>query len=336
MKYIIYGRNRKTAHLALFLSLLLSCAAWAGDKEAETDQNAEANKNAAEDSQELPEAEDGLSVKNEWDFVESSMDISGGIPENAGGRLERIRETGVLTVATEPYFAPQEFIDPTKNGQDQYVGSDMEMAKRIAQRMEAELVIVPLEFTEVLEGMIEGKYDLAISGLAYTPGRARSMELSKGYYFTDEEAAVGLLIREEDKDLIKGIADLSDKNIIAQSGSLQEAVMAENVTAYREFRRVPSVQDVYLALEHKETDAGMTDVDTAKQYIRKNPDCHLMLVPGVEFSLEEECKGDRVAAPLGETELICFVNGVIDELLQSGEYDKWYDEYTEFAAQLEE
>ena len=31
-------------------------------------------------------------------------------------RLEEIKERGVLTVATEPYFAPNEFIDPTKQG----------------------------------------------------------------------------------------------------------------------------------------------------------------------------------------------------------------------------
>ena len=35
--------------------------------------------------------------------------------------------------------------------------------------------------------MTEGKYDLAISALAYTPERAEAMNLSNGYYFDDEE-----------------------------------------------------------------------------------------------------------------------------------------------------
>ena len=51
-------------------------------------------------------AEEGVFIENEWNFVDASMDISGGIPENAGGVLGRIREQGVLRVATEPYFAP--------------------------------------------------------------------------------------------------------------------------------------------------------------------------------------------------------------------------------------
>ena len=33
--------------------------------------------------------------------------------DTEGGRLAEIKERGVLQVATEPYFAPNEFIDPT-------------------------------------------------------------------------------------------------------------------------------------------------------------------------------------------------------------------------------
>ena len=39
---------------------------------------------------------------------------------------------GVLTVATSPDFAPMEFTDPTKQGQDMYVGFDITLAKYIA------------------------------------------------------------------------------------------------------------------------------------------------------------------------------------------------------------
>ena len=67
-------------------------------------------------------AEEQAFVENEWNFVDGSMDVSHGIPETANGVLARIRERGVLRVATEMYFAPQEFIDPDLEGQDAYVG----------------------------------------------------------------------------------------------------------------------------------------------------------------------------------------------------------------------
>ena len=36
---------------------------------------------------------------------------------------------GVLTVATSPDFAPMEFVDATKEGQDMFVGFDVTQAK---------------------------------------------------------------------------------------------------------------------------------------------------------------------------------------------------------------
>ena len=50
--------------------------------------------------------------------------------------------------------------------------------------------------------------------------------------------------------------------------------------------------------------------------------------------MEEQFKGDRVAAKKDEIMLICFVNGVIDELIESGEYGEWFKEYTDYAAEL--
>ena len=274
-------------------------------------------------------------VENEWNYVDGSMDVSEGIPANAMGVLARIKETGRLRVATEPYFPPQEFIDPNKFDQARYVGSDMELAKLIAQRMGVELEIVPMEFTQVLPSVRDGECDLAISALSFTPDRASMVELSKGYYFSESDAACGMLIRESDKDSIKSIEDLGDKILIAQRGSLQEALTAENVREYREFRRVAFIQDVYHALEDGKADAATVDVNTAMIYIHNHPDSHLMLVPDIAFNPAQQFQGDRIAAKKGEFQLLYFVNGVIDEVLENGQYQAWYDQYEEYEAELE-
>ena len=271
-------------------------------------------------------------VRNEWNYVEDSMDVSGGIPEDATGRLGRIRALGRLTVATEPYFPPQEFIDENKSGQERYVGSDMELARRIAERMGVELQIVPLEFTDVLSGVADGKYDLAISALSFTSGRAAVMEMSKGYYFTSEQASSGLVIREADAEKIRSVEDLSARDIVAQSGSLQESMAVENIPFYRKFRRLPAVNDVFATVMADKADAGILDVENARTYINNHPGCGLTIVPDVYFDLQPQFEGDRVAAPKGELELICFVNGVIDEVVASGQYERWFDEYARYDA----
>lgn len=273
-------------------------------------------------------------MENQYNFVEASMDISGGIPDDAQGVLADIRDEGVLRVATEPYFPPQEFIDPDLQGQETYVGSDMRLARRIAERMGVRLEIVPKDFSAVLDEVAENRCHLAISGLSYTPGRAAKMTLSKGYYFAGSNAGSGLIIRAADSGRIRGVDDLADRNIGAQSGSLQEAQMSENVFHYRQFRRFAQVLDVYQALMEGSIDAGAVDYTTGTEYIESNPKCGLMMVPGVHFTLAEQFDGDRVAARKGEGQLIGFVNAVIDEVLASGEYNTWYEEASVRAGQL--
>ena len=279
-------------------------------------------------------SEEIVYIENAWNYVDGSMDVSAGIPELAEGVLGRIQETGVLRVATEPYFPPQEFIDPELSGQDSYVGPDMEMARLIARRMGVELVIMPMDFTEVLTAVAEGKCDLAISALAFTPARASAVEFSKGYFYAEGDTNCGIIIRTADAESITGIDDLAGRNIAAQSGSLQEALTAENVTNYHEFRRLPSIQEIYEAVENGIADAATVDIESAESYIEHHPDCGLMLVPGLTFTLDEQYKGDRVAGRKGELQLMYFVNGVIDELLESGQYDQWYKESEARAAEL--
>ena len=273
-------------------------------------------------------------VENEWNYVDGSMDVTNGIPEDAEGALADIRDAGVLRVATEPYFPPQEFIDPTLTGQERYVGSDMSLARVLARRMGVDLVIVPMEFTEVLNAVREGYCDLAISALSYTPGRAATVELSKGYFYAEESLGSALLIRAEDAEAIKGVEDLKGRDIVAQGGSLQEMLMAENVLDYHEFRRLPSMQEVYDAVANGEADAAMADASSAQFYVENNPEAGLMLLPDARFTLEAQFDGDRVAGKKGEFQLMYFVNGVIDELMESGQYRYWYNQYEERAARL--
>ena len=249
-------------------------------------------------------------------------------------RLEEIKQRGYITVTMEPYFAPNEFIDSSKSGDEQYVGSDVEMAKYIAEKLGVELQIVPLEFGAVLSSIVEGKYDLAISALAYTPERAESMELSKGYYFSDDDLGYGLVIREEDKDKIQSVEDLADKIVMAQSGSIQESLINQNVPKYAEFKRLSSTPDCYLALSEGKSDCVCAAIAHIQLYIEANPDCGLYIIEGLKFDTPEEFDGTRCGAPKGETELIEFVNQCIDELLESGQYAKWYDEYKAYAETL--
>ena len=242
-------------------------------------------------------------------------------------RLEEIRKKGYIEVCTEPYFAPNEFIDSSKTGQDQYVGYDMDLAQYIADAIGVELRIVPLEFSAVLAGIAEGKYDLAISALAYSPARAEAMAMSKGYWFGGE--GYGFLIRAEDKGKIETIEDLKNVVVVTQSGSVQEAMYNLYVGSSKEFKLVSSMTDGYLAVAEGKADACICSIGSARLYAEANGGLYL---PDFRFDVSDELTGTRVAACLeGTDELMEVVNRCIDEVIASGDIQKWHDEAEAYA-----
>ncbi len=274
-------------------------------------------------------------VENEWNFVDQSMDVSGGIPEFAEGVLGRIRRSGVLKAAVNPHLAPYAFTDPDKADTDQYVGADMELARLIAKRMGVELQVIPLEGSQVLPALTEDHCDLTLSAVSYTPGRAIAYTLSKGYYYPEDPGETGILIRAEDREAISSVDALEGRIIAAQSNSLQETIGAGAVRNYLEFRRLSSVQMVYEAVRTGKADAAVVDLKSAGEYLKLNPDTGLCLAEGMTFIPERQYQGYRAAAKKGEEQLICFVNGVIDEVLANGIYETWVTEALERAKQLE-
>ncbi len=273
-------------------------------------------------------------VENEWNYVDESMDVEHGIPDNATGVMDRIRRKGVLRVATEPYFPPFEFIDPEQLGDNQYVGADMKLAALIAEKLGVDLEILPMEFTQVLPALTENQCDLTISAISFTPSRASSYTMSKGYYFPETMSSTSFIIREEDRENITSIEDLADKILVTKSTSLHEALATKHIFRYKEFRRVASVQAVYEAVRKGRADVGIVDTETATNYIRNNQDAGLILADNMSFTMEVEYLGHRIVAKKGELQLIYFVNGVIDEVLADGTYTKWVEEAQARAAEL--
>ncbi len=247
-------------------------------------------------------------------------------------RLEAIKQRGYLEVVTEPYWVPMEFIDPTKSGDEQYVGVDIEIGKYIAEKLGVELRIVPLEFGAVLTGITEAKYDMAISALAFSPARATAMNMSDGYYFGESEG-YGLLVRAEDTDKYTDAASLADAVVVTQSGSVQEALVKDQITDCKEFKLVSSMPDGYLMVSEGKADACACDIGNAKLYIEANAEAQLATA-GFKFIVTEDMMGTRVGMPLGEDELTAFVNECIAELRADGSIDKWYDEYAAYAQTL--
>ena len=83
---------------------------------------------------------------------------------SADNVLAKVQEAGVLKVSVSPDFAPYEFQDPSKSGQDVYVGADVEMIRYIAKELGVECEIVAMDFDTCLAAVTQDKVDCSING----------------------------------------------------------------------------------------------------------------------------------------------------------------------------
>lgn len=254
----------------------------------------------------------------------------GGSSKAKDDLLEEIKAQGYIELCTEPYFAPFEFVDPSKTGDDQYVGVDIEIAKYIAEKIGVELRIVPLDFTAVLAGIADSKYDMAISAIAYSPSRAEAMRLSNVY--KPNSGGYGFLTRTEDVDKYSSVEELKDAVVITQSGSVQESLYNQNVKACKEFKLVANMTDGYLAVAEGKADVCICSTESAQLYAEANGG---LAIPDFRFEVDPNMNGTVVAMPLkGSESLLEVVNEAIAELNAQGKIDQWNEEYTVYAAQL--
>lgn len=251
--------------------------------------------------------------------------------DEGNDRLAQIKEKGYIELCTEPYFAPFEYVDPTKTGDDQYQGMDMEVAKYIADKIGVDLKITALDFTAVLAGVADGKYDFAISAIAYSPERAEAMRLSDVYYATN--TGYGFIVRSEDVGKYTDIDSLKDAVVITQSGSVQEALYTQYVNgACKEFKLVANMTDGYLAVSEGKADVCICSTASASLYAQANGG---LAIPDFRFDVDPNMNGVCVAMPTEGTESLAeLINQCIAELNESGKPEEWYSQYEAAAAEL--
>ena len=251
--------------------------------------------------------------------------------DEGNDRLAQIKAKGYIELCTEPYFAPFEYVDPTKTGDDQYQGMDMEVAKYIADKIGVDLKITALDFTAVLAGVADGKYDFAISAIAYSPERAEAMRLSDVYYATN--TGYGFIVRSEDVGKYTDIDSLKDAVVITQSGSVQEALYNQYVNgACKEFKLVANMTDGYLAVSEGKADVCICSTASASLYAQANGGLD---IPDFRFEVDPNMNGVCVAMPTEGTESLAeLINQCIAELNESGKPEEWYSQYEAAAAEL--
>lgn len=246
-------------------------------------------------------------------------------PEN---RLEQIKASGKLVMGTSPDFAPSEFIDNT-SGKSVYVGSDIELAKYIADSLGVELEIKAMEFSAIQQAIQSGTIDIGIAGFAYSEKRAEAMGLTEKFNIDSNGSYQGLMVLKENAKKYNTKESFSGKKVVAQNASLQQSLVESQLPKDVVFQPVTSTSDGVMMVITGKADAMAVDSDNAKNLMQNYAEAGM-----AEFQFQYEGDGNVAAVKKGETELLEAINQIISEVNEKGLYEKWTEEARELADHL--
>ena len=227
-------------------------------------------------------------------------------------------KNGKLTVAFSPDFAPMEFVDLTKEGQDQYVGFDMTLAKFIADYMHLQLNLVPMSFDACQKAVADGTVDMSISGYSWSEEREQNFNLSDYYYASYSGDAQVLITLAANGDTYANAENLSGARIGAQKSSIQKS-MTESQLPDSELLIFTNLNAAVQQLKNGEFDCIAVADGNADAIIASNPD---IIKSGFRFSVTEKQVGNIILLPKGNDDMTALVNQALGKAAMY--YEKWY------------
>ena len=225
---------------------------------------------------------------------------------------------GKLTVAVSPDFAPMEFVDPTKTGQDMYVGFDLTLANYIADELGLELVIMPMSFDACQTAVYTGAVDMSISGFSWTEKREENYNLSDYYYAGENENEQVLITLASNGDKFATAESLVGAKVGAQNASLQQSLVEAQLPE-SELVLFTDLGTAVLQLKSGDFDAIAVADGNGDAIIAKNPE---IAKSGFVFYVDPKETGNVILLQKGADELTAVVN----ELLAASEqyWEAWY------------
>ena len=236
--------------------------------------------------------------------------------------VDAIKEAGVLVVALSPDFAPMEFVDSSKQGQDQYVGFDVTLAKYIAEYLGVELEIQAMSFDACQTAVAMDAVDMSISGYSWKEDRAENFELSDYYYAGDNETEQVLLLREEDFEKFTKPEDFAGVTVGAQNASLQQTLVEEQLPD-AVLQVIGEIGVGVMELQSGNIDALAVADGNADAIMANNAG---LVKCSWEFDVAAEYEANVIMMHKGDTALLAVVNEALAEAYENGYYGPWYDE----------
>ena len=240
----------------------------------------------------------------------------------SNGVLDEIKASGELHITLSPDFAPMEFVDSSQDGQEQYVGFAVTLAKYIAEYLGVDLVIEPMSFDACQTAVYTGSVPMSISGYSWTEERGENYEISDYYYAGDNETEQVILIKKTDADKYTSAEDFSGVDVGAQNASLQMNLLTSQLPDANPIT-IGDLGVGVLELQNGSIEALAVAKGNAEMILDSNPD---LMICSWEFEVAAEYEANVILITKGETALLNVVNEALAKAYADGLYGTWYED----------
>ena len=207
-----------------------------------------------------------------------------------------------LVVATSPDFPPFESLEG-----GEVVGIEVDILKKVAEKMGMELDLQQMDFDSVIPGVQAGKFDVGMSGITVTDKRKENVDFSSVYFMAAQAIVVA------DGSSITGKADLEGKKVSVQTGTTAEEYCMGN--GYEVLAFIAN-NDAAAALTAGKVDAWVVDNEVA-----------LAMAPELGLTVLDEAmtsepyafafqKGSELVAPFNEALDALLADGTVEQIFQ--------------------
>lgn len=131
----------------------------------------------------------------------------------SSGLPAKVKANGI-TVATDPTYAPNEFID--SDGKT-IVGMDVDLANAIGQVLGIKVKVTKATFAAIIPGLASGKYDVGLS--SFTDSKKREATVDFVTYFS---AGTSFFTKSSGGAAVTGLDSLCGTKVSVESGTTQE------------------------------------------------------------------------------------------------------------------
>lgn len=188
---------------------------------------------------------------------------------------------GTFRVGMECNYAPfnwtqsesNEYTAPIEGGVGYADGYDVQIAKKIAEGLGKELVIVKTEWDGLPMGVDSGMFDAIIAGMSPTAERKTKLDFSEPYYSSE----LVVVVKKDSKFAgAKSLADLTGANITGQLNTFHYTVI-DQIPGVQKATAMESFPAMIVAVRSGFVDGYIAERPGAEADVMANPDlCYIV------------------------------------------------------------